>query len=156
MTDRSSATDSAVTDSAKIVAFTQDGCRVIVMDTISLASAEDAGQVIITGSHGGMSAGEYARQARVACVICNDAGFGKNNAGVAGLCDLDRDGIAGVAVGHLTARLGDGNDVWSNGVVSFVNETAKAAGFAVGWAIQDQVRRYLGGRSESGLPGEGR
>lgn len=132
-----------VTDGSKLVAFENDRCRVVVMDTISLASAEDAGQVIVTGSHGGRSAGEYARQARVACVVCNDAGFGKNNAGVAGLRDLDRDGIAGVAVGHLTARLGDGEDAWSNGVVSYVNETARAAGFAVGWPLQDQIVAYL-------------
>ncbi|WP_214104192.1 hypothetical protein [Acrocarpospora catenulata] len=129
----------------RVVVFDLGARRVLVMDSVSFASAEDAGQTIVTGSHGGMSAGEYVRRRGVACVVCNDAGFGKNRSGVAGLRDLDRNGIVGIAVGHQTARIGDGLDAWEAGVVSYVNDTARRAGFTVGKRLQDQLRDFLTG-----------
>ncbi|MFI5427447.1 hypothetical protein [Aeromicrobium sp. UC242_57] len=73
-------------------------------------------------------------------MACNDAGIGKNQAGTAGLAALDSSGIAGIGVGHDTARIGDGLDTWESGRVSFVN--ARAHGWASGSA----------GRSRSSWP----
>ncbi|GAA0997818.1 hypothetical protein GCM10009555_096000 [Acrocarpospora macrocephala] len=142
--------ETADEDDDRVVVFDRGARRVLVMDSVSYASAEDAGQTIVTGSHGGTSAGEYARRRGVACVVCNDAGFGKNRSGVAGLRDLDRNGIAGIAVGHQTARIGDGLDAWEAGVVSYVNDTARRAGFTAGRRLQDQLRSFLTG--DHGFP----
>lgn len=120
------------------------GVRVLVMDSIAFATAEHAGQVIVTGSHGGTSAGEYARRAGVTAVVCNDAGIGKNEAGIAGLKSLEAVGIAGIAVGHDSARIGDGTDSWSHGVVTFVNAAARAAGVRCGHPVGGEIARVLG------------
>lgn len=133
----------------RYVVFDDGVTRIVVADTVSLAGPDDAGQVIVTGSHGGLSAGEYARRQNVACLVCNDAGFGRNNAGVSGLAELDQDGIVGIAVGYLTARIGDGFDAWSNGVVSFVNRTALEAGFAIGYKLQPQLQAFAATRAEA-------
>ncbi|WP_330229585.1 3-keto-5-aminohexanoate cleavage protein [Nocardia sp. NBC_00508] len=115
--------------------------QVAVMDSVSYASRADAGRVIVTGSHGGASAGEYARRFTVSCLVANDAGFGKNNAGIRGLEEIDADAIAGVAVGHESARIGDGTDVWEHGVITFVNDTARRQGYTVGARVQNEIRR---------------
>ncbi|MFJ8816480.1 3-keto-5-aminohexanoate cleavage protein [Amycolatopsis thermoflava] len=125
------------------------GPRVSVMDSVSYASTADAGHVIVTGSHGGTSAGEYARQFGVACLVANDAGFGKNDAGIAGLKEIDAAGIAGIAVGHDTARIGDGTDVWEHGVITFVNDTAHRQGYRVGASLRDDIVRNTRGEGRT-------
>ncbi|MFD4250140.1 hypothetical protein ACFWQL_10410 [Amycolatopsis thermoflava] len=119
------------------------GLSVAVMDSIAFATGEHAGQAIVTGSHGGASAGEYARRCGVAAVACNDAGIGKDKAGVAGLAALD--GVVGVAVGHDTARIGDGHDTWANGIISYVNESAREAGIRVGEPLSAAFTRLAAG-----------
>jgi hypothetical protein len=108
------------------------GTRVVVTDSIAFASPALAGHLVVTGSHGGTSAGEYTRRIGAAAVACNDAGIGKDGAGVAGLVALDAAGIVGVAVGHDTARIGDGTDTWQSGIVGYANATALAAGVRPG------------------------
>jgi hypothetical protein len=115
------------------------GIRVLTMDSIAFASPALAGEVIVTGSHGGASAGQYARRAGVAAVVCNDAGIGKDGAGTAGLRAVGADGIAGIAVGHESARIGDGMDAWLNGVVTFVNDPARVSGVSHGLPLREQA-----------------
>lgn len=118
-----------------------EGITVFVADSISFASHEQAGHVVVTGSHGGRSAGEYAAGFGFAALVASDAGRGLNDAGVAGLRALGRIGVAGVGVAHTSARIGDGDDVWSSGVVSYANEPAHRAGVTIGQSTQDAVAR---------------
>jgi hypothetical protein len=129
------------------------GIRVLVADSISFASPDDQGQVIVTGSHGGASAGEYARRFGVAAMVCSDAGIGKDAAGVAGLEMIDRAGIMGIAVSHESARIGDGRDIWDHGIISFANRTALAAGIRREYPVRDELMAFLYRRREPG-PGE--
>lgn len=125
------------------VVWEHAGIRVLVTDSISYASREHAGHVVVSGSHGGTSAGEYTREYGLAVVVCNDAGGGKNDAGLAGLKLVDARGIIGIAVGHDSARIGDGRDAWEHGVVSFVNETAAANGVRCGHPVKEEIERLL-------------
>lgn len=121
------------------VVFAANDVTIAAMDTVSLIAVADANQVVVTGSHGGASAGEYARIGKVSCVVCNDAGFGKNDAGVRGLKELDEQMVAGVSVAHTSARIGDGLDAWENGIVSYVNETARRWGIRTGAPLKTQI-----------------
>lgn len=116
-----------------------NGTRVWIMDSIAFASSAQAGDVIVTGSHGGTSAGEYAVGFGVRVVVCNDAGIGKNKAGIAGLAAIDAQKIVGIAVGHESSRIGDGKDVWECGIVTYANPTAVAAGVRVGSRVSEEV-----------------
>lgn len=113
--------------------------RVWVTESIAFAGECHAGDILVTGSHGGTSAGEYAASFGVAVVVCNDAGIGKNRAGVAGLAAVAERGIAGIAVSHESARIGDGTDTWEHGVVSYVNDVARRAGIRVGVPLRPQI-----------------
>ncbi|MCF7547898.1 hypothetical protein [Pseudonocardia sp. WMMC193] len=117
------------------------GGRVQLLDSMSQAERDDAGEVLVAASNGGTESGRIAVLARCAAVFFNDAGVGKDEAGVAGLALLDAAGIPGGAVGHLTARISDGRDTWENGVLTHVNRTAEAAGLTVGDTVQDAVAR---------------
>ncbi|MDF3064162.1 MAG: hypothetical protein K0S06_4271 [Microvirga sp.] len=66
--------------------------RVVMVDTIAHVAPEDAGHVVVAGSHGGVSSGEYAARVPVAAVFFNDAGGGKDDAGRAALPYLDERG----------------------------------------------------------------
>lgn len=120
-----------------------DGTKVMVMDSVSFATAQDAGAVIVTGSHGGASAGEYALRCACRCLVANDAGFGRNDAGIRGLVALDEAGVAGIAVAHTSARIGDGADTWASGIVSFANDTARRHGVGLGLPLRDAVRALV-------------
>jgi hypothetical protein len=121
---------------------TLNGRRVVAMDSISLIAPEDEGVIIVCGSHGGAISGAFAVKHPPALVVFNDAGCGKNDAGVASLADLEREGIAAAAVAHDSARIGDALDGWENGVVSRVNALAADSGIVPGRPLREAVERF--------------
>lgn len=132
------------------IVATANGWNIVVLDTVSAILDEDRGQIVVTGSHGGTSAGEYALRADVAVVVCNDAGFGKNDAGVAGLKALGGSSIPALAVAGATARIGDGNDMWTHGLVSYVNDAAEHLGFTIGLPLKDQLIGFINRQARDG------
>jgi hypothetical protein len=106
--------------------------RIVVMDTITKLAAEDAGCIVVSGSHGGSSSAEFALAHPVHAVFFNDAGVGKDDAGIAALSILQARGIAAGVVSHESARIGDALDAWEHGVVSRVNEAASRLGLVAG------------------------
>jgi hypothetical protein len=112
------------------------GRRVVLMDSISLIAPKDADAIIICGSHGGLISGAFAAMHPPRLVIFNDAGGGKSNAGRASLAMLDAKGIASATVSHDTARIGDAQDCWLNGVLSAVSASAHARGVAPGQSVR--------------------
>jgi hypothetical protein len=120
--------------------------RVIMIDTIAHIKPEDAGHVVVCGSHGGISSAEYAARVPAAAVFLNDAGGGKDDAGRACLGFLEAKGIAAGTVSHDSAVIGDALDTWESGEISGVNERARIAGFAAGAPLKEAVRAVLTGR----------
>ena len=117
--------------------------RVVLVDSITKLIADDAGAVVVSGSHGGTSAAEFALAVRLAAVFFNDTGIGKDEAGVAGLRILQEHGVAAGTVSHLSARIGDAEDAWEHGVVSRLNDAAAALGIAPGEPLRDALTRLL-------------
>ncbi len=118
------------------------GVPVVTLDTISGISAAHRGAIIVCGSHGGAISGAFAAQHPPALVLFNDAGIGKNGAGIVALADLDRDGIAAATVAHNSARIGDALDAWRNGTVNEANETARRRGVRVGQPVREAVKAF--------------
>jgi hypothetical protein len=106
--------------------------KIICVDSISLGMAEDRGRVVASGSHGGVPAGESAAAFRPLLALFNDAGFGADRAGAAGLPILDKAEIAGVTVAAVSARIGDGRSTLHDGLISEVNGSAYRLGARVG------------------------
>ena len=113
------------------------GSPLLVMDSITEAIGPGAGCVVVTGSHGGVSAGRFALQAQVRLAVFNDAGVGKDGAGTAALALLQAQGVAGCTVSHDSARIGDAHSTWDEGVVSHANAAAQALGARPGLRLKD-------------------
>ncbi|MEU6749140.1 hypothetical protein ABZ914_23220 [Spirillospora sp. NPDC046719] len=112
--------------------WSRDGMRVVVMDSMSQVEDGDAGAIVVAASNGGQESGRFGAAARCGFVLLNDAGVGKDEAGIAGLAVLDAAGIPAATVGHDTAEISNGADMWEHGVISHVNAAAQAAGLAPG------------------------
>ncbi len=117
--------------------------KVILMDSITKVSKEDEGQVVVSASHGGSSSGEFALEVPLKAVFFNDAGVGKEDAGIAALQMLQAHGIAGGTVSHLSARIGDSQDMWDNGVISHLNDAALALGLSLNERLDVALRRLV-------------
>jgi hypothetical protein len=114
--------------------------KAILMDSISYVDAADAGHIVISASHGGASSAGYARRHPLAAVFFNDAGVGKDEAGIASLNMLE---MPVATVSHVSARIGDAEDAWRHGVLSHVNAAAGRRGLQPGQRLQDAVARLL-------------
>ena len=119
------------------------GRRILIMDSITKVTPDDEGSFVVAASHGGASSGEFALEVPLALVVLNDAGIGKDEAGVASLAMLEARGVPGATVGHDTARIGDARDMWESGIVSRVNKQAAAMGLAVGETLHDRLPTLL-------------
>ena len=112
------------------------GGAILIMDSITKVAPADHGAVVVSASHGGASSGEFALEVPLKLVFFNDAGVGKDQAGIAALAMLQARGVAGGAVAHISARIGDAQDMWDCGVISHLNEAARALGLAPGQALK--------------------
>ncbi len=117
--------------------------KVILMDSITKVSKEDEGQVVVSASHGGSSSGEFALEVPLKAVFFNDAGVGKEDAGIAALQMLQARSIAGGTVSHTSARIGDSQDMWDNGVISHLNEAARALGLTENQRLDQALTRLV-------------
>lgn len=109
---------------------------ILLVDTITKLYPEHQGAVVVSGSHGGIYAGYCAAKGHVRAVIQNDAGIGKDDAGIASLPFLDGIGMAAAVTDSATCRIAQAGDMWANGIISHVNETAKALGCAPGDTVR--------------------
>lgn len=117
-----------------------DDRAVLLLDSITEIRPEDAGHIVVAGSHGGGSAVRYALDVPLLGCFFNDAGIGKDRAGISGLTLLS---CPTLAYGHASARIGDAADGWQNGIVTALNPAAATAGLQAGMSVQTAVRALL-------------
>lgn len=138
-------------EAAREDGFVALGRRLLVLDSITEAVGSGAGCVVVSGSHGGLSAGRFALDAQVWLAVFNDAGVGKDAAGIAAMALLQAHGIAACTVAHTSARIGEARSTLESGVISFANAAAEAAGAKVGrslagWLQPAAVERVRGNK----------
>ena len=100
----------------------------------------------MVGSFAGAMSLGFALEIGVRGVIGHDAGVGRDDAGVSGLALADRLGVPAAAVGARSARIGDGECVYVEGVVSHANHCAAALGVTPGQKAADAAEAMLGAR----------
>ena len=117
--------------------------RVVLIDSAAMILSSDRDAIVITGSHGGLIGGDPAAALRADAFVVafNDAGVGVEEAGVARLAPLDVRGIAAFTVASASARIGEANSTYAEGVVSRVNQTARRLGVREGDTAASTVER---------------
>lgn len=117
-----------------------DGVAITVADSITFLNKNNSGDIVVCGSHGGLSAGEYAQKYRVKAVFFNDAGIGKNNAGVKSLEALNDAGILACTVDCMSAEIFNGQDVLGNGTITVCNQLAKSGNIKEKMTVKEAIK----------------
>lgn len=123
-----------------------------MLDSITKLAPQDAGRVVIAGSHGGSYAAYCAARGGVLAVVLNDAGVGWMRAGIAGLDDLQRWGVPAATAGYRSCRIGDGADMARHGVISHANALAQDLGCRPGMTVSEAASRLARAMPAAGRP----
>lgn len=109
---------------------------------------EDA--VIVTGSHAGDSAARFVLEHGEIplAVFFNDAGIGKDKAGISGLSLLQTSDIAAAAYSFESARIGEARDGLENGIITHVNVAAAGLNIWIGQPVALAVQQLLKRRAQ--------
>lgn len=127
-----------------VIETNSQGRSIVCTDSIAFALPEDRERnVLCTAGHTGRSVVDYFRQFRPWAFICSDGGVGKNDSGISALREVEADGIAGASVDALTARMGDGQSTYFDGVISAMNSIAEKKGVRVGQPAREAARLLL-------------
>lgn len=120
------------------------GRSIVCTDSIAFALPEDKERnVLCTAGHTGRSVIDYFRTFRPWAFICSDGGIGKNNSGISALEVIEPDGIVGASVSALTARMGDGQSTYFDGIISAANCHARAKGVKIGQTAREAAMLLL-------------
>lgn len=116
---------------------------IICLDSVALVIEDDIGQIILTGSHGGLMGGrpEGALKVDALAAFFNDAGVGMDRAGLGRLAALDRRGIVAATVDAMSGRIGDGLSTYEDGKLSYVNQRASSFGLLAGMSARQAVNQ---------------
>jgi uncharacterized protein YunC (DUF1805 family) len=113
---------------------------ITIADSITSLNENNIGDILVCGSHGGVSAGEYAQKYRLKAVFFNDAGIGKNNAGVKSLESLSDAGILACTVDCMSAEIFNGQDTLDNGIITVCNQLAKARNIKEKMTVREAIK----------------
>jgi len=126
-----------------------------LINSINYISDSDFGAVVVASSHGGMYSAYKAVVAGVRGIILNDAGSGRDEAGVASLSFCGRYGVPAAVVSHMSARIGDVADMEARGTISGCNALASQLGIVPGMRVPNAVTCILaGGMTRTNKPDE--
>ena len=121
-----------------------NGRSIVCTDSIAYALPEDRERnVLCTAGHTGRSVVGYFRDYRPWAFICSDGGIGKNGSGLSALEAVEPDGIPGASVSALSARMGDGQSTYFDGVISAANRLARDKGVRVGQPAREAALLLL-------------
>ena len=99
--------------------------------------------VMVTASYCGVLPARFVAEHRPRGVIGVDCGIGKDGAGIAGLWYYEALRMPAATVDVQTVLLGDGADVYANGVISRVNDPAQTIGVRPGMPAREAARLLL-------------
>jgi hypothetical protein len=112
-----------------------ENVKIMTVASCSFCRDEHRSHVVVSGSYGGRYNAFNAAKWGVRGVIMNDAGIGKDNAGIVGLDYLDQIAQAAAVADAATCHIGDGDHMLAHGIISHVNRTAAALGCAPGQTV---------------------
>ena len=130
-------------EQSHVIHVSPKGTRIMTMDSNSMVTRENQKDIILTGSHGGLVGNRPATKVPVVAAFYNDAGVGKDQAGISRLPWLQKAGIIAATVDAATARIGIGLETYECGVISYVNPLAREAGIVPGMKAGKAAWRVL-------------
>jgi hypothetical protein len=99
---------------------------VILLDSLGDLQPYNTSPILVCGSHCGDD-GTFARKVKncaIKAVFLNNAGVGKNQAGIRGLAHYEAENILACAVDCHSAEIGIARDTWESGTIGHLNTLA--------------------------------
>ncbi len=127
----------------------EDWGQVVIMDSAAALTSEEKGQIVVAGSHGSEFAARHIVRFQPCGIILNDAGRGKDDAGISGLPVFQAMHILAATVDCMSARIGEGEDTYNNGRISALNQKAGEAGVAIGMPVCEAARMMFTAQKEA-------
>ena len=130
---------------ARKILTTPDNTRVVVLDSATFVENFYDGNpgsddVIVNASYAGVFCAKLIAPFKPRAVIGLDCTIGKDGAGVAALHFFEALGIPAAAADVMTAEMGNGLDLFDNGVISRVNALAEDTGVRPGMKVSEAAR----------------
>ncbi len=123
---------------------------IFTVSASSQVTAAQHGHVVVSGYYGGEYNAFHAGKWGLRGVILNDAGVGKDNAGIRGIYYLEQIGLAAATADVNTCHIADGDHMLAQGIVSRLNRFAVELGCKVGDTVRDVAERMWHAKIASG------
>jgi hypothetical protein len=118
--------------------------RIVTVDSAyHILPANRGVDVLVNASYCGILPARFIAAHRPRAAIGVDCGVGPAGAGIAGLWYLEALNIPAAVADVMTVRLGDGEDLFDRGMISFVNRPAADCGVAAGMPVSEAAARML-------------
>jgi hypothetical protein len=130
----------------------REDVKIMTVASCSNVREEHRSQVVVSGSYGGRYNAYNAAKWGVRGVVMNDAGIGKDNAGIRGLDFLDQIALAAATADAQTCHIGDGGHMLEHGVISHVNRAAAALGCNPGQSVRECAEHMRSANVPSSAP----
>jgi uncharacterized protein YunC (DUF1805 family) len=115
--------------------------RIVVMDSARWVNESNRDRdVVVAASYVGVLPARMMAVHGPRGVIGHDACVGADGAGIGGLWYLEALGIPAATADGMTAELGHGQDLLTEGKISYVNYPAERVGVRVGMAVMEAAR----------------
>lgn len=119
----------------------RDGRRIIVMDSARWVDERNTDRdVVVPASYIGVLPARMIAIHRPRGVIGHDACIGKDGAGIAGLWYLEALGIPAATADGMSAEMGNGQDLYTQGRISRLNYPAERCGVEVGMPVEEAAK----------------
>ena len=118
--------------------------RIVALETAyDVTEANRGSDVAVNASYTGVLPARFIAEHAPRGAIGCDCAIGKDGAGIAGLWYFEALGIPAAAADVNTMELGDGIDMFENGVISVVNEPARSCGVSPGHTVRAAAHLLL-------------
>lgn len=134
-------------DAIRIVRDDEAG-RILTFDSATFVpghygSDSAAGDVVVAASYAGVLCARMIARSKPRAAIGLDCAIGKDGAGIAGLWFYEALDIPAAAADVMTAEMGNGRDLYEEGVISRVNELAEGLGVKPGMKVEAAAKLLL-------------
>jgi hypothetical protein len=109
---------------------------------VDAEGAAPRARIYVTGSYAGVYCAKLVNAVAPASWIGLDCGIGKDGAAVAGLWYFEALRMPAAASAVDNVELGNGRDLWENGVISRVNDFAQSLGVHPGLSVEEAARIF--------------
>ena len=124
--------------------YESDRGQVVTMDSAyDVDAVNQERDVVVNASYCGVLPARFIGRHRPRGAIGVDCAVGPAGASIAGLWYLEALNIPAAVADVMTVRLGNGDDLYEGGIISFVNRPAQDCGVAPGMKVSDAARLLL-------------